>query len=238
MLRQLFFINLFLLASLSTFAQKVIKPSGNITTESHNLSGFTGIDISTDFKAIVTFANETSVRIEADDNMHPHLEIEVTGNTLSVRHSRGLNIRGKETLIAHITVPTLNNIAGSDDALIELKNELKSPTLKMHLSGDSMLNGMLSIGSFDVELEGDSYLTVSGSADNMHAHIKGDSMIKDFDFVVQDLNLSLKGDSMASITVQGKMNINVIGDSVMQYKGTPKIVKQHVGEDSVVRHME
>ena len=72
--------------AIQSFAQwTTIRPSGNVTTEKHNVGDFTGLKVSTDFKAYITFGPNTSVEIESDDNMHQHLKVAVEAGTLIVR---------------------------------------------------------------------------------------------------------------------------------------------------------
>lgn len=233
MTKRIVFLSFFAFAlSLQSFAQQTINPSGNVISKDYSVSSFDGVEISTDFHAFITFGNETAVRIEADDNMHEHLTVAVSEGHLTVRHKSGMNIRGKETLIAHITVPSLDYIQGSADAVIVLKNELKADELKVELRGDSTLDGDIVAGNMHVDLRGDSYLTISGRANKLEAHLRGDSEIKDFDFTVGELDLDLAGDSIAELTVENHMDVNINGDSEMRYKGNPKTGRQIVRGDS------
>jgi len=180
MKKQFHLIGLFTLLFAITISAQTIRPSGNIVTENFDLKGFEGIDISTDFKAIVTKGNQALVRIECDDNLLPHILVENKGGVLHIRHKDGLSVQGKETLIAHITMPHLKSINGSSDAVVELTNKFQSQNMSIDLRGDSVLKGELEIGTLTVKLRGDSYLTVWGVADKLDADLRGDSEIKNY----------------------------------------------------------
>ncbi len=217
-----------------TVSAQTIQPSGNIISKDYDHVGFDGLNISTDFNAVVTKGDKISVRIECDDNLVPYILVENKGGVLHVRHQNSMGIRGKETLIAHITMPQLNSVNGSADAIIELKNNFDSQNMTIDLSGDSVMKGEISVGNLNVKLRGDSYLKVRGTANNVNARLRGDSEIKYFDFIVKDLNLDLDGDSIAELTVENSMSIELDGDSEMRYKGSPKIIRQSIRGDSDV----
>ena len=84
---------------------KVITPSGNVTQESHAITGFTSIDISDAFTANVTFTPiMEGVIIEADDNIHQYIDIKKVGNRLYIGIERNYNISGP----GHIECTHLN----------------------------------------------------------------------------------------------------------------------------------
>lgn len=233
MKKQVLFITLLSLAmAIQSIAQMVVRPSGNVTKENHDVGSFTGLDVSTDFKAFITFSNTTSVQIESDDNMHKHIKVAVEGNTLVIRQKGPINVKGRETLIAHISVPSLKMIKASGDAVVKLENKLKTDVLSVSLSGDSKLDGELAVGEMTAEIRGDSYLTLSGTANLLDARVRGDSHLKSFDFEVGSLKLNLSGDSIAKLTIKESMDVDISGDSVMKYKGSPKVEHQRVRGDS------
>ena len=233
MKKQVLFIALLTFAmAFQAIAQIIVKPSGNITKENHEVGSFTGLDVSTDFKAFITFSNKTSVQIESDDNMHQHIKVEVEGNTLVIRQKGPINVKGRETLVAHISVPSLKYIKASGDAIVKLENKLTADELRVSLSGDSKLDGELAVGEMEAEVRGDSYLTLSGTANMLDARVRGDSHLKSFDFKVGSLKLNLSGDSIAKLTINESMDVDISGDSVMKYKGSPKVEHQRVRGDS------
>lgn len=230
---------LILSVSLTTFAQKPTKVqlSEQLTTEKHQVSNFTGIDISSDFKAYVTFGSETSLEIKSNENMHAHIVVKQKDDMLVITEKDNLWLKGDQTLEAHITVPTLDYIKGSEDAIIVLKNELVANSLKLVLDEDSTIEGELTLKTLDIDLDEDSYATVSGRADKVSGKLKEDSEFKNYDFVIGDLDLTLIEDSVAELTVLGEMSLNLMGDSEMSFKGNPTIKRKIIVGDSELRQV-
>ena len=115
---------------------------------------------------------------------------------------------------------------------MKLENKLTTDELSVDLSGDSKLDGELAVGKMSVDVRGDSYLTIKGTANILDAKVRGDSQLKSFDFEVGTLKLHLSGDSVAKLTIKESMDVDISGDSVMKYKGSPKVEHQRVRGDS------
>jgi len=229
----------FLFIGLS-FSQTKIKPSGNVITKDYSVADFHKINISSDFTAKVTIGGAIEVKVDVDDNMQEYVFVESKNDMLTVMQkspSGNFWVQGKETLIAHITVPSLDYIKASEDAIVILETKLVADNLTVELEEDSTLDGELIVSSLDVNLDEDSYLTVSGKADRMTAVLTEDSEMRNMKFEVGGLDVKLEEDSIMKITVNGKLNARLNGDSEMVYRGNPTSVNQVVRGDSEIERI-
>ncbi len=229
----------FLISFLSctlTFAQDKIRPSGDVISKEYDYSNFKGIRLSNDFKAYVTFTKgKEKVSIKVDDNLFKYIIIEMDGDILDIRLKNNLNIRGEETLKAFISARELKSLEADDDSEIYLENKLRAEIAEVILSDDSILKGEIEVAELDVRLSSDSVMKVSGKSNKVRAELKGDSVLEDFDFNIKKLKVSLKGDSVARLTVRESIDVKASGDSVFNYKGDADIVSMTVVGDSEIR---
>ena len=86
-----------------------IKGSGNVVTNSMEISGFTKIDAGASFQVTITQAGDYSVVIKADDNLVEHLDVRLDNETLIVNMARRKSFRNA-TLIAEISLPELKGV--------------------------------------------------------------------------------------------------------------------------------
>jgi hypothetical protein len=232
---QSLFILLLLCLGLSFYSCDVesIKASGDVTVETYNYTDFDGIDICCDMKAYITFSNsEEFIEIEADDNLHEHIVVELSGTTLVVRVKDNTRIRGNETMNVYITASSLTYFEASGDAEIYLENELTGEKVDIEVTGDSKFTGALEVESMDAELKGDSEMRITGSTLKLDAELIGDSKLENFDFVVEDLEIELAGDSEAYLTVTNSIDVEATGDSRLVYKGDAMVTRQRLTGDS------
>lgn len=228
-----------ILFSLQSCDYERVNASGEVTTVEHIFTDFTGIDISSDFKAFITITeSEESISIEADDNLHEHIVVELNGTILEIRLKNNTCIKGNETLNAYISSDMLTSFEASGDSEIFLENELQAEDVTIELSGDSKFDGLLTVTDLDVELRGDSKILLVGSTDKLEATAKGDSKIENFGFSVNKLEIDLSGDSEAYLTVHETIDISASGDSKLFYKGDASIVRQNLSGDSEIVNLD
>ncbi len=142
-----------------------IKLSNKISTEEKDLTGFNKIDACCDFEVFVRFSKgKESVKIEANENLHPYIVAQKMGKTLKLGIKKGIGTYGKKQLSAYITVKEIMSFEGSGDVVFELENQLNTEDVSIKLAGDSQLSGKMKVKNLVAVLRGDSKLNLSGSA--------------------------------------------------------------------------
>ncbi|RPI82143.1 MAG: DUF2807 domain-containing protein, partial [Chloroflexi bacterium] len=155
----LLLISLMALTSCNVIGFNRVRGSGNIVSESREVSDFHAIDMSGTGDLIVTQGDTESLVIEADDNLMQYLESEVVNGTLQLGYegSFQLNLDPTERIQYILTVIDLDevSISGSGTMIAE---ELESEDLILDASGS---------GEFRIDnLNADSLrLTFSGSGE-------------------------------------------------------------------------
>ena len=197
-----------------------INPSSNVTSVAHNVSGFSGIEVSSAFEVFVTFSDtEESVIIEANDNLQDEIIVQKVNNQLVIRLKNGINIRGNSTLNAIISTTDATAFDGSGATNFIFKNQLNADRVHIDLSGASTLSGNLVVDELNIDLSGASEVEVSGNSEDLTIEASGASNLEDYDFVTNDLNADLSGASNLEVTVNGQLNVEASGASGVYFKG-------------------
>ena len=220
-----------------------IKLSENITTESKNMTGFDKIDVSEDFEVYIHYSEGAEkVEIEANENLHDLIVVEKNGETLMIytkpySMSSGTVWGGApEKLVANITVNKLSEIRGDEDVIFVLEDKIYADKLTIDLNEDSELEGHLEVRELVVRLDEDSVLDVRGSAETMDVQANEDSTLKGMRFVTRDLSIELDEDSMAKLTVNGKINLRAREDSYFYFRGDGYFAKKRLTGDSEIKN--
>ncbi|CAM4048392.1 GIN domain-containing protein [Gillisia hiemivivida] len=77
----------FLFIGLNSQAQKKVKGSRNVTTKQSDIKPFTSIELDGEFEVGLLKGSRSMVEVEADDNLHDLIQIEVVNNVLYIKPS-------------------------------------------------------------------------------------------------------------------------------------------------------
>ncbi len=177
--------------------------SGHLQTQQENVTGFAIIDVSSGFRVQITRADAFSVRITADDNVLPYVQVTKNGETLSIGLTPGTSIQ-TTTLKAEITMPDLSELRFSGG-----------------VTGTA--TGFESSHDFRTEMSGGSKLMAEGKAANLVVSCSGGSELDLSDFPVSNADVDLSGGSQATINLSGTLNANISGGSRLFYLGNPTL---------------
>ena len=221
--------------------QNYVQLSPKITTEIKTITGFDKIEVSEDFEVFIRFSEkEEIVKIEANENLHKLIQVEKEGETLKISTKSystvGPNYDSSidEKLVAYITVKNLEVIKGDEDVVIELVDKLETEDLSIYLDEDSTLKGHLDVHHLKVEIDEDSVLEINGSAHSMDVESREDSIIKGIEFEVENLNMDLREESEAKLTVNGTVKLVARNESSFYYGGEPVFITKRVSGESEV----
>lgn len=137
--------------------------SSKVIKENRNLSGFSAINISGGWDAVLTQGQNYSVTIEANEVSMDNLRIEVKNETLYVSCDRGFRFldifksRINNIRKVHITLPELQKITASGGSDILPQTQFSTENMKIVLSGGSDLKSLsLDCQSLDCRMSGGS----------------------------------------------------------------------------------
>lgn len=226
-----------LLTSCEKFGNNIV-PSDNISKETRSVSGFNGIDVSSAFQVYVTiFDGEESIEIEANDNLHPYINVYEQGGSLVIKLENGIDVRGQGVkLKAYITTSDLSNFNLSDAASIELENELTSSRISIDMSDATVFTGEIYATDMYCNLSDGSEANLSGSSENLHLDISDASSFMDYTLAVDYLRADLSGASDVYITANVELSISASDASNLYYTGNGVIKSSDLsGASNVTR---
>jgi hypothetical protein len=143
MLKNIPFLVVALIVTNFSLAQKKEKIKGSkiVTVAIKEINNFENIEVSDNFEVLLVKANQPSIEIEADDNLHEIINFEVIGNTLKVNALKDASSYKKFTVRINYS-DNLKLIVARNEvnikALAEL--ELDNVTIKNYDESKSFLN--------------------------------------------------------------------------------------------------
>ena len=215
-----------------------IRASGEVTSRDFSLAGYSALEVGGAFEVFVQFsATEERVVIEANENLQDRLVVQVVGNTLQIRPENNLSIRGNATLRALITTSDLSNINLSGATTLRLDDPWIVTNGGIGMSGASDITGEIQAQQMDIRASGSSDIDFFGAVEDLRVDLSGSSDLKDFDLVVQRLDMNLSGSSDAFLTVDESVEIDASGSSSLTLRGNADIVRQSLSGGSEINRI-
>ena len=198
--------------------------NGNVVEETRDISGFTGVHVSSGIDVYLSEGNDFEVRVEADENLMEVIVTELKGDMLVVG-TDNVNIRNAKSKKVHVTLPELESLKISSAGDCDGQTPFNCDDLRLWISAVPGIchwrwrpkeSTWTSVPAVMHRIAGKTnVLDVSlSSAGDLHA----------FDLIAEkvDVNVSSAGDARVHATEEISMNASSAGN--IYYKGDAKVV--------------
>ena len=216
-----------------------IAGSGKVDTKSYQVSDFDAIAMDYPADVTITQGKSESVKIEAEDNLLPQLNVEVRNGTLHFENSEQNwrdRVNPTKPVLITITVVELNKVQfpTAGKMLIE---ELQTDSLSVSVSGagDVTLTD-LDAGSLDFSLSGAGNINVDGMAKSLEISISGFGNFNGSELETQSADVHISGAGSATVWVKETLGASISGAGSINYYGAPS-VNEHISGVGSVRKM-
>ena len=209
--------------------------SGNVVTETRDVSGFQAIDISYPAQVLVKQGSKESLEIEAEDNLLPGLKTQVKNGVLDIYYktTNGKHVNPTKTVKITIVVKDLTSVDFTSAGDLTIEN-LKTNALDVSLSGagNLKLNKIL-VKALGVDLSGAGSMSASGTADDLNLNISGFGDFKGTDLHSKDAQVDISGAGSATTWVDNNLDAQISGAGSISYYGSASVTKQVSGVGGV-----
>jgi len=179
-----------------------ITGSGNLVTEEKNLNGFTAVDAEKGIDVDITQSGVYSVSVTADDNVIKKVQISKSGDTLYIRKKSGVY----KTVVIRIKI-----------SMPELRE------LVLSTGSHGMVEGFHPVDEIKIHLSGGSHVEMQGSAESLILSASGGSDLDLSNFAVQKADVDFSGGSHGTVNVNGRLDADLSGGSLLYYFGEPTL---------------
>ena len=190
-----------------------IDGSGNIITESRDVSGFDEVVVLGSGSVVVDVTGTESLTITADDNLMAVLTSEVKGTKLELGVDSVKSISPSEGIEYQITATDLTavSILGSADFVV---TGVDTP-------------------SFDVLIAGSGDVQLAGAADGLNVEIAGSGGFAGEDLISAGGSITIAGSGSAVVNVTDELDVSIGGSGDVKYIGQPVVNSSIGGSGSV-----
>lgn len=210
-----------------------IRGSGNTTTETRDVDGFTEIVLEGSGEVNIEIGEAEALTIEAEDNLISRLSSDVEngrlvlGTTGSISPTRGIVYTITATELDGITV------SGSGDVAVA---DATASTFTTNIDGSGKVDlANLTADRLEVTISGSGDVDVTGTSDELFVEIPGSG---DFDGVGLESStgdVSISGSGVAVVNVADTLNATVSGSGDIEYLGSPAVSSTISGSGTITQ---
>ncbi len=200
-----------------------INGSGYLITRNLDLSDFDSIEFNIPGTLYIEPGNGDNVEITVDDNIYGYLNIEVTGNKLSVSRQSGVDL-GEFDLTIRTEMSDLRKLQTNSIGRIEGKGKFVTDYLWLETN---------SIGSISLDIEAQEIQTtvssigsvvLSGLADKHFVSLNSIGSLDAFELVTKTTKVQINSLGNAEIYAKDRIEASVTSMGSLYYKGEPEVI--------------
>src|SRR5919202_958624 len=209
--------------------------SGNVVSESRNVSGFTKVALESIGDLAIQQTGSESLTIEAEDNIIPKLKTEVKDNRLTISIEPNTSIQATKPISYKLSVKDLNALELSGSGSIDAENiNTNNLAVTNRGSGDVAANDV-DIKDLKIAQRGSGEVKMSGKADTQDVNISGSGSYQAENLQSKEAKIVANGSGEATINTSDKLDVRINGSGSVEYSGNPNITQRIRGSGDLVR---
>ncbi|MBG7610115.1 MAG: DUF2807 domain-containing protein [Anaerolineae bacterium] len=219
------------------FFDRTIEGSGNLITESRDVSGFDRVNLSGYGQVIVEVGDEESLTVTTDDNIMPYVRSEVKNNTLVLDFEdkgfdRGYN--PSDGITFNLVVKNLSRVDISGAGSMEV-NGLETEKLRIDLSGAGALEiSSLTADELVIHQSGAGTVVVSGTVKGQELSHSGVGSYHAADLESETAIVEISGAGSATVWATESLDVDISGLGHVVYYGNPRVIQSISGLGNLI----
>lgn len=222
-------------------------------SESRSLVTFNAISIKGAVSVNVIQGIQQTVTVQAkEDKMLKYITTKVEDGTLyiTIKKNDEFNWENSGTFTGgtsdprpnkiniNIIVPDLTAIDAASTSIVNIKNEMKINSLKIHLSQSSAVHGAIHAKRLQGTVEGSGDLKLEGDCDFVNISIAGSAVYKAQGFATINTTIDLQGSCHATINASESITATADGNATLLYTGKAKTLLLNKKSNAVIARLE
>ena len=200
-------------------AVSLVSVAAPARTQDRDVGDFSAVHVASGIHATVDVGPRRPVRIDADDDILPLVDVRIEGDELHVGFKPNTHWTGDRRVNVSIQTPQLRAIAASGGS--EIRATLtRGNDAEVDASGGSVIKVRgVDAARLHVQASGGSVLEVAGTADALDLQLSGGSQLHGRDLTLKDVNVQASGGSEAQVRAEGRVRGNLSGGSRVHVRG-------------------
>ena len=208
------------------FKGKTIDGSGNVTTQTRTVSGnFTSVSAAMGLEVYIVQGNQSTITVEADDNLQQHIKTEVKGDELKIYADVNINNAGSKKIT--VTLPKIDGLEASSAAMIRSKTVIKSDEITLNSSSAATLEVAVDAKTVTCEASSSGSVKVSGKTNDLETESSSAGSVNARSLIAEDVKSEASSGGSTTVNVSGKLTADASSGGNITYTSNPKTVNSN-----------
>ncbi|MDH3539687.1 MAG: DUF2807 domain-containing protein [Acidimicrobiia bacterium] len=213
-----------------------ISGSGTVVVEDRAVGDLDAVSLFSSGRIIITQGSDTSLSVEADDNLLAYIQTDVRGGTLEIgaeRDGRSYNLDPSDEIIYRLGVADLSQIEVFGAGTVEV-GPLTLDTLDVRVMGSADVTlDALTADRLDIEVPGSADLRLSGVVPEQTIRWMGAGTYDGTELQSESAEVDMLGAASIDLWVTDSLDVTITGAGTVRYYGTPSVDQTVTGVGSV-----
>jgi hypothetical protein len=206
----------------------VAKGSGNVVTETRDVSGFDKMILSGIGDVTLIQADQESLKIEAEDNVITHITTEVQNGTLHISYDRKTIVPTKPVKFT-LTMKDIHSIESEGVSNVETE-QINTDALTVSISGTGNIHiRNLKADQLTANISGAGNFTADGQVTGQSITMSGAGNFDGEDMQSSTTKVIISGLGRVVVWVTDTLDVTISGTGGVDYYGSPQINQQISG---------
>ena len=202
-------------------------------TEERAVPQFDALEVASGIKATAEIGPLRPVRIDADDDVLPLLDIRVVDGALRIGFKPNSHYDGERRVSVSVQTPELRSVSASGGSEVRA-TFTRGRDHSVQASGGSVLRLRgVDASHLSIQASGGSVMEIEGSADNLDLQMSGGTQLHGRNLSLKDVTVQASGGSQADFRADGKIRGSLSGGSELHVRGRAKTQVAATGGSSV-----
>lgn len=212
-----------------------VRGSGSVVEEGREVAQFDRIALDGMGEIILTQGDDTSLVIEAEDNLMEYIKTTVRGDELTISLQSRRPIIPTEPIKFYVTSPSIEGV--SIDGLGTIHADtIESDSIEFSMNGSGAVKiDELNADNLTVDIDGLGTIELAGVVDHQEIDIDGSGSYDGKDIESKTASIDIDGLGSATITVHDELDVDIDGRGQVSYYGNPDVDKSTNGLGRVVK---
>ena len=224
------------LYSCDLVVSKRVSGNGTVTTQERSIASAEKIKVYGSFDVDLVPSANTSIKVEADDNLMQYIVTREEGGWLVIKPEEHINLSSSKGIKITVNTPTLEalDVAGSANVRA-LDKFTKGQKLEVDLSGSGNVWVNVNTPEVYASIAGSGVVQMKGETRNLKLDVSGSGDFKGNELMSENVDVDIAGSGDVSVYADGKLKASIAGSGHVYYKGNANVTSDIAGSGGVER---